>query len=85
MSMKTFNNRAECEKYVQTLSIGQVMDLCVDLLMVNQVPKIFLTQDQFERFFKVQGLRVIPETRGRNKKTEDAAQRALEYALDNEE
>lgn len=69
--MKAFENREQCVEYVQSLNIGQLMNLCADLIMETQTPKIFLTQQQFERFFKVQGLRVVPETRGRNKKNEE--------------
>lgn len=68
--MKTFNDKTECRVYVESLSIAEIVDLCVDLIMENQTPKVFLTQQQFEAFFKVQGLRVVPETRGRNKKNE---------------
>lgn len=69
--MKTFENREQALEYVQSLSITQVMNLCADLIMETQTPKIFLTQQQLEKFFKVQGLRFVPETRGRNKKTEE--------------
>jgi hypothetical protein len=69
--MKTFDNREQALEYVQSLSITQVMNLCADLIMETQTPKIFLTQQQFEKFFKVQGLRVVPETRGRNRKNEE--------------
>lgn len=69
--MKTFENREQALEYVQSLSITQVMNLCADLIMETQTPKIFLTQQQLEKFFKVQGLRFVPETRGRNRKTEE--------------
>lgn len=69
--MKTFENREQCAEYVQSLNIAQLMNLCVDLLMESQTPKIFLTQAQLEKFFKVQGLRFVPETRGRNKKNQE--------------
>lgn len=69
--MKSFENREQALEYVQSLSITQVMNLCADLIMETQTPKIFLTQQQLEKFFKVQGLRFVPETRGRNKKTEE--------------
>lgn len=69
--MKSFENREQALEYVQSLSITQVMNLCADLIMETQTPKIFLTQQQFEAFVKVQGLRFVPETRGRNKKTEE--------------
>ena len=66
--MKTFDNREQALEYVQSLSISQVMNLCADLIMETQTPKIFLTQQQFEAFVKVQGLRVEKETRGRKTK-----------------
>lgn len=66
--MKTFDNREQALEYVQSLSITQVMNLCADLIMETQTPKIFLTQQQFEAFVKVQGLRVEKETRGRKTK-----------------
>ena len=69
--MKKFTNREECFEYVQSLSVNQLMNLCVDLIMDSQVERVFLTQSQFEAFFKVQGLRVVPETRGRNRKNEE--------------
>ena len=67
--MKKFENREQCIEYVQGLSVGQLTSLCVDLLMRQErAQKIQLTQEQFEAFFKVQGLRAVPETRGRKSK-----------------
>lgn len=67
--MKKFENREQCIEYVQGLSVGQLTSLCVDLLMRQErAQKIQLTQEQFESFFKVQGLRAVPETRGRKSK-----------------
>ena len=48
-----------------------MIELCSKLLIERQTEKVFLIQEQFEAFFKVQGLRVVAETRGRNKKTEE--------------
>ncbi len=67
--MKKFETREQCLEYVQGLSVGQLTSLAVDLLMRQErAEKVFLTQEQFEAFFKVQGLRAIPETRGRKSK-----------------
>ena len=68
--MKKFENLSQSRDYVQSLPIGQMIELCSKLLIERQTEKVFLTQEQFEAFFKVQGLRAVPETRGRNKKTE---------------
>lgn len=66
--MKRFDTREQCVEYVQSLSIGQLMDLCVDLIMQQSVDKVYLTPEQFSQFFKVRGLRLERETRGRNSK-----------------
>lgn len=63
--MKKFENIAQAREYVQSLQIGQMIELCSKLLIESQTEKVFLTQEQFETFFKVRGLRVVPETRGR--------------------
>ena len=66
--MKRFDNREQCYEYVRSLSIAGIMDLCVELLMQQSTDKVFLTPEQFSQFFKVKGLRLVPETRGRNSK-----------------
>lgn len=58
--MKKFENLSQARDYVQSLPIGQMIELCSKLLIERQTEKVFLTQEQFEAFFKVQGLRVVP-------------------------
>lgn len=71
--MKTFENKQEALQYLQTLSLGEIMDLAATMLIENSpVRRISLTREQFERYFRIIGLNDAgePETRGRKRKSE---------------
>ena len=48
--MKKFENIEQVRDYVQSLPIGQMIELCSKLLIERQTEKVFLTQGQFEAF-----------------------------------
>lgn len=67
---KTFRNRDEALEYVNTLPIGSIINLCVDLLMERNIPKrISITEEQFKTMFRITGIREdgTIENRGRRK------------------
>lgn len=68
---KTFNTKQEAMAYLQTLSIGEIMDIAANLLLENApTRKITLSQEQFERYFRIAGFTESggKETRGRKRK-----------------
>ena len=64
--MKKFENIEQSRDYVQSLPIGQMIELCSKLLIERQTEKVFLTQEQFEAFFK--GQRASRCTRNKGEK-----------------
>lgn len=69
--MKKFENLSQARDYVQSLPIGQMIELCSKLLIERQTEKVFLTQEQFEAFF--QGSRVKGCSRNSRKEQKDRA------------
>lgn len=67
--MKKFENLSQSRDYVQSLPIGQMIELCSKLLIERQTEKVFLTQEQFEAFF--QGSRIKGCSRDKGKEQKD--------------
>lgn len=70
--MKKFQTREAAGAFVDTLSVINLRELTIDLLLereaVIQPKKLPLTREQFEAHFRILGEN--GETRGRPKKTE---------------
>lgn len=72
---KIFKDKQEAIDFLNTLPYGNLIDVAADALLEaqqNSARKITLTQAQFEKFFRIQGLtdNGEVETRGRKKKAE---------------
>ena len=68
---KRFKNIEEARNYVNSLPIGNVLELCASLLVedMDKAERITITQEQFNAFFKIRGVAAdgSKETRGRKK------------------
>lgn len=71
---RNFKDRQEVVEYLNTLPYSQVVDIASEAIMENQAfgtRKITLTREQFEKFFRIQGINAETgeaETRGRKRK-----------------
>ena len=69
--MKSFESKEEAMQYLQSLSIGEIMNIAAEML-VGYAParKITITEEQFKNFFRISGYTATGEieTRGRKKR-----------------
>lgn len=71
--MKKFDNIEAAIAYVRTLPLESVINIAADSLVeieMKTVPRITITEEQFQNFFKIRGVNDAGEreTRGRKKK-----------------
>ena len=71
--MKKFLNIEDSLAYVRALPIDEVLKIAAESLVfseIKQTPRITLTEEQFQAFFKIKGINDAGEreTRGRKRK-----------------
>ena len=72
-TMKKYNNIEEAIAYVRTLPLETVINIAAESLIepeIKQIPRITITEEQFQSYFKIRGVNELGEreTRGRKRK-----------------
>ena len=68
--MKKFSTIQEATAYVRSLPLDEVIKIAADSMVIKEhkiVPRITITEEQLNRFFKIKGINDLgeKETRGR--------------------
>lgn len=69
MAVKRFNTKEEALEFVDSLPMNTIRYMLADYLMEGPRERIVVTQEQFNAFFKIRGVREDGgmETRGRKR------------------
>lgn len=65
---KRFQNEEQARAYVQSLPLNQLVETCVQLLVDDLPERIIISQEQFEKFFRIRGFQADGSVENRGKK-----------------